>query len=419
MLKKIVTLASAAFVFATLIGLAATQPASAEHNDNHDNDKVTICHRTNSATNPYTSPSVSVNAADGVAGNSGRQPDHYGEHKGPVASSFLVASFYKAFHIEWGDIIPPIPGKHNGLNWTTVGQAIYYNGCNYPKTAAASVSVTPATCESGEILVYGNIVNATFSGTANGTVGPTDYSVTATANQDSLFASNSATKLFEGSLDGPLAGEQCDPELLEASASVFVNPATCESAEIATVNTLVNASLTNSTGTTGPGDYEFQFTADQGAAFAGNESSLTLTGTLQGPLTGEQCEEPEEDVANIKYGIVCSTAGAVVTFTNTGTVSGDVTLNGEVITVAAGETIERTLDTTDAGLQVVVVIDGQTVYDQLVTCDTGDVLGDTDTPAVLPYTSGDMTAALVAVIASVAATVGLISVASRSLLTRQ
>jgi hypothetical protein len=419
MLKKIVTLASFAFVFAALIGLAATQPASARHNDNHDNEKVTICHATHSnpmSNNPYNQIDVNVSSADGGGPGNG---DHYEQHdESLIVSNAFEHFIYKLTNQKWGDIIPPIPGKHNGLNWTTVGKAIYYNGCNYPKTAAASVSVTPATCESGEILVYGNILNATFSGTANGTVGPGDYSVTATANQDSLFISNSATKLFEGSLDGPLTGEQCAPDL-EASASIFVSPATCESAEIATVNTLVNATLTSSTGTTGPGDYEFQFAADQGAAFAGNESTLTLTGTLQGPLTGERCEEPEEDVANIKYGIVCSTAGAVVTFTNTGTASGDVTLNGEVITVAAGETIERTLDTTDAGLQIVIAIDGQAVYDQLVTCDTGDVLGDTDTPAVLPYTSGNMTAAIVAVIASIAATVGLISVASRSLLTRQ
>jgi len=88
-------------------------------------DNVTICHRTNSATNPYTSITINPSALDGVAGNSESEPDHYGEHQGPLASSEAVAQDLKDAKIEWGDIIPPVSPFHTGLNWTTEGQAIW------------------------------------------------------------------------------------------------------------------------------------------------------------------------------------------------------------------------------------------------------------------------------------------------------
>lgn len=98
-----------------------------------DNDKkIDICHATDSVTNPYNKISVSTKAADGIAGNSGGEADHYGEHKGPLASSQAAAQVFKDAHITWGDIIPPIKDMHDGLNWTAQGQAMYNNGdCEY------------------------------------------------------------------------------------------------------------------------------------------------------------------------------------------------------------------------------------------------------------------------------------------------
>lgn len=85
--------------------------------------KITLCHRTASYSNPYVMISVDQNAADGLAGNSGNRPDHYGEHQGPI--------FYRGIpkHTEWGDIIPPIHGVHDGLNWNSTGQKIHSTGC--------------------------------------------------------------------------------------------------------------------------------------------------------------------------------------------------------------------------------------------------------------------------------------------------
>lgn len=82
--------------------------------------KITICHATNSTSNPYNKISVNTNAADGVSGNSGTEADHY-SHTGPIYSDGITSS--------WGDIIPPITGVHDGLNWTTGGEVIWNNDC--------------------------------------------------------------------------------------------------------------------------------------------------------------------------------------------------------------------------------------------------------------------------------------------------
>jgi hypothetical protein len=86
-------------------------------------DKVTICHRTNSNSNPYVEITPDVaGVLDGHAG-----------HAGPVWDPTL-----KAQHIKWGDIIPPFDyqdgdsvAHFDGLNWPA-GQAILENGCVPP-----------------------------------------------------------------------------------------------------------------------------------------------------------------------------------------------------------------------------------------------------------------------------------------------
>lgn len=129
-MRKNIILALALVVVLTGAVLMPSPAKAAKPGD--EGHKITICHRTNSATNPYVSIKVDENAADGVSGNSGNQADHYGEHQGPLASSVEVAKELKKQKIEWGDIIPPIDGVHDGLNWTAEGQAIYNNGCKIP-----------------------------------------------------------------------------------------------------------------------------------------------------------------------------------------------------------------------------------------------------------------------------------------------
>jgi hypothetical protein len=115
-------------------------------------DKVEICHRTNSNSNPYVqnSPSKSgdVNGHDG--------------HEGPVWNPFL-----KDLGIKWGDIIPPFDYGDNehypGKNWDDPeGQAIYENGCKPVVPPAPE----PPGGDSGDGLQVGGITAERPGGTA-------------------------------------------------------------------------------------------------------------------------------------------------------------------------------------------------------------------------------------------------------------
>ena len=87
-----------------------------------ENDKVTICHRTNSTTNPYRRITVAASSIYKNAGHYGHDEIYDGNHV------FDSTVNYPANRKDWGDIIPADPtGKNRwkALNWTTLGQAIY------------------------------------------------------------------------------------------------------------------------------------------------------------------------------------------------------------------------------------------------------------------------------------------------------
>jgi uncharacterized repeat protein (TIGR01451 family) len=90
--------------------------------------KVTICHRTNSVSNPYNKITVSLNAVDGEG-----HSDHQGHDEGGI---FDPAVDYPPNQKDWGDIIPPFdengdqipdPSFPGSLNWP-LGQTIFENG---------------------------------------------------------------------------------------------------------------------------------------------------------------------------------------------------------------------------------------------------------------------------------------------------
>lgn len=78
MFKRIRRRATAGLMAIAIVmsnSLITIQPAAAAPGD----PQVTICHATNSTTNPYTTATVDPDSIDGV-GNG----DHYSEHTGPV-----------------------------------------------------------------------------------------------------------------------------------------------------------------------------------------------------------------------------------------------------------------------------------------------------------------------------------------------
>ncbi len=86
--------------------VVAPSPASAA-----PEEKVVICHRTNSQTNPYNQIAVARSAAIEA---------HARVHTGPIFTPGATT---------WGDIVPPLPPElPNGLNWPE-GRPILNNGC--------------------------------------------------------------------------------------------------------------------------------------------------------------------------------------------------------------------------------------------------------------------------------------------------
>jgi uncharacterized repeat protein (TIGR01451 family) len=148
--------ASRSLVFVSLMALAVAllvgiRPALATQPDSSGEHKVTICHRTNSVTNPYTVNPVDYSSVDGGLVHDNGNGDHT-NHQGPV---FDWENPPGPPHNgdQWGDIIPPFSwegdanhagGTFPGLNWTDEGRAIYNDGkCNGPVTATPTPTGTP------------------------------------------------------------------------------------------------------------------------------------------------------------------------------------------------------------------------------------------------------------------------------------
>ncbi|NCU38260.1 hypothetical protein EOL96_04370 [Candidatus Saccharibacteria bacterium] len=128
--------------------------------------KVTICHATNAVKNPYKQITVNESAVDGIAGNSGKQVDHYSKHTGPI--------YYAGIEEDWGDIIPPVEGIHDGLNWTTLGQFILDNDCQVPAESTVQIEAVPCVINNTTPeVVRVNVVN-----TADDTNAAVTYQVT-------------------------------------------------------------------------------------------------------------------------------------------------------------------------------------------------------------------------------------------------
>jgi hypothetical protein len=242
-------------------------------------DKVTICHGTDSVTNPYNQESVNADSADGDTSNDHGQADH-STHTGPIATSETVAQALKDAKTAWGDIIPP-HDSYAGLNWTTDGQAIWNNGCAY------TTEVTPTAVTFNDVC-----------GTANDTYTvPTttgvDYSDTAGTHAGSGTVTITATPKTGFTLNGDTSwshtftNDECPVDLTPVTpADVTFNDVCGTDSDTYTVPTTTGVIYSVNAGThPGSGTVTVTATADSGYVLEGT-TSWTHT------FTDEDCPQP-------------------------------------------------------------------------------------------------------------------------------
>ncbi|MEX0755599.1 MAG: hypothetical protein WD556_10875 [Actinomycetota bacterium] len=122
-------IATIAMMGAVLV--VAAGPASAGAIEEH---KVTLCHATNAATNPYVKVTVDVHSA----GQSKGLPKggHDSHDEAVVPADFAEAQQLKADGIMWGDVIPAYNfagfDPYPGLNLDANGIALLENDCQLP-----------------------------------------------------------------------------------------------------------------------------------------------------------------------------------------------------------------------------------------------------------------------------------------------
>lgn len=286
--------------------VSANQRVSAQRfADPGGTNKITICHATASANNPYVVITVAREAADGIAGNS-PGGDHFGEHTGPIFDPNVNVS-----GDNWGDIIPPVddegvPMGHGGLNWTAQGQAIFNADCEFlvPPPQLGDVGIVktgPASATVGSTFSYTITVTNTGSGAAT--------NVTVTDNVSGALTVTAVT-FTTPTTSGTCPVQQnvsCNIGTLQAgqsgtvTISVTVTPNACPQVQNTATVTATNIS---------------------GAA---TRTSNTITTTVP-------CPPNQPSLALNKTGTATVTQGGAVTYTVTVTNSGTAAATSVVIT---------------------------------------------------------------------------------------
>lgn len=185
---------AAAVVVGVALALAAPALATPPGPTGH---KQTICHRTDSNTNPYVVETVDVASILKTNGHD--------SHTGPVWNPNL-----KAAGIKWGDIIPAFtytsPGGQTehyagknmdgtgGFDGTTTGKVILANNCKIPtvSTTTSTSTTTPTTTStSTSTSTSGTSTSTSTSGTSTST--STSTSGTLTSSSINVSGTSSAS----------------------------------------------------------------------------------------------------------------------------------------------------------------------------------------------------------------------------------
>lgn len=322
-------------------------------------DKVTICHRTNSTTNPYVQETVAVSSVDGNAANDNGQGDHLAEHTGPVWDPTVT---YPAPHNgdQWGDIIPPLyddgtPDGLPSLNWVNqdgspnaLGQAIFYNGCN-PVTEVTPTAPTMVdlTCVAAGSYTIPSETGVTYSVdgtvTAAGTYtvsSPGTHTITAAAagTAYSLTGTTSWTFVFHaptGCVQPPTQVTPTAPTMIDltcVAAGSYTIPS--ETGVYYEVNGAKTAAGTYTV--SAPGSYTIAAFADNGYVLSG---TTQWTFIFHVPNNCVQPPLPTVPTAPTMIDLTCAAAGSYTIPSETGvtySVNGVVTPAGTYTVTTPG-----------------------------------------------------------------------------------
>lgn len=269
------------------------------HDDAHIS-KITICHRTRSAKNPYVQITVAREAAGDPAGENQDHSDHYGNHTGPIFDPNVHGN-----GDSWGDIIPDVdddgnPMPHDGLNWNAQGRAIWEAGCEFAST----------TTDLG--IVKSGPASATVNGSFSYTVTVTNTGSAAATNvtvTDNLSGGLTVTAV---SFTSPGGNATCTVQ-----QNVSCNVGTLQAGQSATVTITVTVSVNACP--------QVVNTASVSADGIPAETSNTLTTTVP-------CPANVPSLALLKTGTATVTQGGAVTYTVTVSNSGTGSASSVVIT---------------------------------------------------------------------------------------
>jgi hypothetical protein len=172
---------------ATVPKAAPSQAAGGAQRAKPPQHKFTICHRTNSSTNPYNEITVDRDSLI--------RQGHL-NHTGPI--------FTPTLKIKWGDIIPPVPPELPlGMNWPA-GAPILNNGCEVPPPP--DVGPQPGA-SIGEVACVGTVpsVDVTVTNGANATA-PANFAIlvddVVVQNVGPVAPGGSQTVTLTGDADG-------------------------------------------------------------------------------------------------------------------------------------------------------------------------------------------------------------------------
>jgi hypothetical protein len=385
----------------TVLTLAACLVALPDGARAAPEDRVTICHATQSRTNPYNQIAVAESSA--VEGHA--------SHTGPVFGPDVE---------DWGDIIPPIrPGLPRGLNWNAAGRAVLDNGCEMepdvgPEPRAAIADVECAGTTPDEVVTVSNAADATepatFTIRVNGapvrTVGPIAPGETATVtltgspeDQVAVIEVVSDGEVIESAVEtadctpGPPAvavrsSLDCADGAAEAALSATNNGPAPITAVLQVDGTQVGPTVTVAPGATERRSVDAAQWEDQTVT-----ARVLVDGAVVATYTvTPDCEAPVPQAAARVAGTVCPPPTATVTLSNAGDPASSVVfgirVDGREVQRSAplygGDTTTIVVDLRrfeDQTAHVEAGYNGKVVVDRTVTVDCVDAGGEDGTGA--------------------------------------